>query len=207
MQTTQKEFPCFAAALLAGGASFRMRRDKAMIPVQFNNTQMALWQRQWIVLARMKPAQMMISGPRKDAYPTSIHIIPDRWPGIGPVSGLGTCLEWMTAPFLLVLAVDLAQISEACLRALLHQVTSGCGVIPAQHGRYEPLAAIYPKKSLHIVAEFLKRDGRRLQRLSQLLVESKLVKCWPIPPELSSDFNNWNRPEDIRIQSRQIDEA
>ncbi len=193
----RKEIPGFAAALLAGGASSRMQRDKVLMPVVFENTRVALWQRQWMILAALNPAEIIISGPRKDAYPSSISVIPDRWPRIGPLSGLATCLEWTKSQFLLALAVDMAQISEACLRILLQQVTYGCGVIPIQRQRYEPLAAIYPRAALPAMTEFLRNGGRRLQELSQVLVDEKLVKCWPIPPALTSEFSNWNRTEDV----------
>ena len=102
--------PPFTAALLAGGKSTRMGRDKAYLPVQWEGTSAPLWKRQLGVLQALAPDRLVISGPRKPGYPESVTILADEYDGVGPLGGIATCLRKTQTTLLLVLAIDLPQI-------------------------------------------------------------------------------------------------
>jgi molybdopterin-guanine dinucleotide biosynthesis protein A len=64
----------FAAALLAGGKSRRMGRDKALLPVEWEGASVPLWERQLSILKALAPAELVISGPHRKGYPTSVPV-------------------------------------------------------------------------------------------------------------------------------------
>jgi molybdopterin-guanine dinucleotide biosynthesis protein A len=182
----------FAAALIAGGKSRRMGRDKALLTVSWRGRQMPLWKRQLSVLQELKPGQIVLSGPDRPGSP--VIAVPDRWEFAGPLAGIATCLEFCQQEYLLVLAVDLPRIGSECLKELLLSSGNGCGVVPVRGGRYEPLAAVYPRQARKSAIARLRRSELRLQDFVQELVSAGLVRSWPVPPRIDDQFTNWNSP-------------
>ena len=70
----------FTAALLAGGQSRRMGRDKVFLPIVWEGKSVPLWERQLSILKSVEPAELVISGPSKPGYPISVPAYPDEWP-------------------------------------------------------------------------------------------------------------------------------
>ncbi len=118
-----------AAVLLAGGESSRMGRDKSALPVNGE----PLWQRQLAVLRATEPAELFISGKSDGPYAgCGVEILPDEFPGCGPLGGIATALRRCKSDRLLVLAVDMPAMTAAFLRTLLEQSQrTGMGIIPA----------------------------------------------------------------------------
>ena len=185
----------FAAALLAGGDSRRMGTDKALLTVRWRGRQMPLWKRQLSILQELNPIELVLSGPQRNGSP--VIALPDRWTSAGPLSGIATCLDFCPQEFLLVLAVDLPRIESGFLRQLLLHSANGCGVVPVRDGRYEPLAAVYPKRAFDAALARLCRCELKLQEFVQELVSAGLVRPWPIPPQMDDQFANWNSPQDV----------
>ena len=102
--------PPFTAALLAGGKSLRMGRDKVFLPAEWEGKSVPLWDRQLSVLKAVGPAELAISGPAKPGYPASVPVYADEWHDVGPLGGIATCLNRMSNGLLLVLAVDLPRV-------------------------------------------------------------------------------------------------
>jgi molybdopterin-guanine dinucleotide biosynthesis protein A len=180
----------FAAALIAGGRSRRMGTDKALLTVTWRTQQMPLWKRQLAVLGELKPNQLMLSGPQRAGSP--VIAVSDRWPSMGPLAGIATCLDLCRHEFLLVLAVDLPRMESDCLTQLLLRSANGCGVVPIRLGRYEPLIAVYPKKAFAVAVARLDRRELKLQEFVRELVAAELVRPWTVPPEMDGQFVNWN---------------
>ncbi|HEY4989457.1 MAG TPA: molybdenum cofactor guanylyltransferase [Opitutaceae bacterium] len=186
----------FSALLLAGGASTRMGRPKALL--EFEG--MPLWRRQARLLQSLGPQELMISaGVDWEVEAGPWTIVRDRAPGMGPLGGLAVALETMAADLLLVLAVDMPGMSAGYLGQLLASAGQG-GVVPEENGVYHGLGAVYPRSLGALVGEALAGEDRSVQSVVRRAVREGLVTPRPIAPGEEGLFRNVNRPEDLRPQ-------
>lgn len=146
----------FSAVILAGGKSSRMGRDKALLEVDGQ----PLLARQ-VQLARNAGADdVFISGRVGADYAAfNCRVLRDRLNDSGPLAGIESALAATTTPLLLVLAVDMPDMSVDLLRHLAMHCTETTGSIPRVRGASEPLAAFYPKAALRLLAQLV--DARR----------------------------------------------
>ena len=117
----------FSAVILAGGKSSRMGRDKAWLEVGGQT----LLARQIGVMRELGAAEIFISG-RADADYSAFgcRVLPDKLPDAGPLAGIERALDAAQAPLLLVLAVDLPEMSAELLRRLAADCSENLGSIP-----------------------------------------------------------------------------
>jgi molybdopterin-guanine dinucleotide biosynthesis protein A len=193
--------PTFTAALLAGGKSTRMGRDKAFLQVEWEGASIPLWERQLAVLQSIAPEKLFISGPRKQGYPASVAVLEDDWPDVGPLGGIATCLSRSQSAFLLVLAVDLPRIRPVFLKKLLARAEAGCGVVPAHQNRFEPLIAVYPASALVPAVDQIRDQNYALQPFVAKLLENHLVTSYEVEASERIQLENWNTPDDARSSS------
>ena len=150
----------FSGAVIAGGLSRRMGRDKAFL--KFGGE--PLIHRQVRVLRECGAQEILISGRRGTDYSSpGTVVLYDEFDGTGPLSGLIAALKAAKYPLILALAVDMPLITPITLLKLVMSV-EGCGVVPRDEARFQPLAALYPK-SLLPIAERRAESGRILDAL------------------------------------------
>ena len=174
-----------------------MGRDKAFLQVRWEGTSVPLWERQLSILEAVLPAEVMISGPRKNGYPESLAVYADQWQGMGPLGGLATCLKRMNTDLLLIL-VDLPRVQSSFLKKLLSATKGGCGIVPILNNHYEPLIAIYPKAALEPALVQLGKRDYVLQHFVERLLEDRLVTDYQVEPGEQYQLENWNKPADLR---------
>src|SRR5688572_3630528 len=105
----------FTAALLMGGRSRRMGRDKAVLVFEG----VPLWRRQLEILEKTGAAEVVISATADRIGKCGGHpVIADEVEGQGPLRALATLLRRGANPGLLVLGVDLPAMSAEFLRRL-----------------------------------------------------------------------------------------
>ena len=176
----------FTAALLAGGKSSRMGRDKAALKWEGQS----LWQRQIHLLKSLRPEQILISGRPDGPYLESEYqIVFDAEPDLGPLGGIMSLLEACTTERLLVLAVDMPWMSLPVLEQMLSLDT---GVVPMIDDRSEGAAAIYPTAIKPLIRSVLLAEDRSFQNLARLAVADGYVKNWEVPLNLQFHFRSWN---------------
>ncbi len=190
----------FAAVLLAGGQSRRMGRDKGLLLAGVGASLQPLWKRQLWLLRSLAPDRVIISGQAKPYYPEGIELLEDKWPGAGPLGGLATCLEVVTQPFALILAIDLPMISADFLTKLLSLRKSGAGIVPQTEHGFDPLAAIYPIAALPVALRRIQTRDYRLQDFVAELVRQGLVSAYPVSPREKKLLRNWNWPNDAPLR-------
>jgi molybdopterin-guanine dinucleotide biosynthesis protein A len=190
--------PTFSAVLLAGGKSVRMGRDKVYLQVEWEGVFIPLWERQLAVLQSITPERLFISGARKQGYPTSIRVLEDDWPDVGPLGGIATCLSRSQSAFLLVLAVDLPRIQPGFLKKLLALSVAGCGAVPAHDDGFEPLIAVYPASSLALAIDQIWERDYSMQHFIAKLLENHLITSYEVETSERIQLENWNSPEDAR---------
>jgi len=150
-----------------------MGRDKATIHLDGR----PLWQRGLDVLKELQPAALWISAATVPSWcPPEIEVVTDRMPSCGPLSGVPAGLRHMQTSHLLVLAVDLPQMTAEHLRELYGCAQPGVGVVP-RHGNYfEPLCAIYPAEAAAAADEAISRSDASLQHFVQALLRQSRVQ-------------------------------
>jgi len=184
-----------AALLLAGGASTRMGQPKALLEAAGR----PFWEAQMEKLQALDPDELFISIPRELSLPSGPwQVLHDEKVGLGPLSGLHAALQAMTGEWLVVLAVDLPEMTTAFLRNLHEAATAkGCGLIPQLDGFYEGLAAIYPRSLADLCQTHLASKDRSLQRFARQAVADGQLSIYPVTEENRALFRNVNRPTDL----------
>ncbi len=187
----------FAAAVLAGGQSRRMGRDKAFLTHPLEGR--PLWARQASLLQTLKPERIYLSQNHRQVFPASPDLVavPDASPGLGPLGGIASVLKVNSSPLLLVLAVDLPAMIAAPLLFLLSQSRSGLGAVFEHSGVSEPLAAVYPLESLPLAQEHLQTGRLALRDWVAACAQAGLISLFSLPPVWKPIFANVNRPSDL----------
>lgn len=184
-----------SAALLTGGESRRMGRDKATIFFRGK----PLWQIQLDLLRTLNPNEIFVSARTDPAWrPADAHFVSDIPPSRGPLSGLAASLDRMCGTHLLALAVDMPLMSEKYLRHLCDKIEPHVGVVPRIHGRAEPLAAIYPREAVTEFKGALVGPDFSLQTVTRFLVQSGKVREVAITGQEQSLFLNVNQLSDLQ---------
>lgn len=188
-----------SGAVLAGGRSTRMGRDKASLLVHGES----LLLRQLRLLAEAGCADRLVSsgasapGPALALVPDEVRIVADHSADAGPLAGLARVLTEARYPLVIVIAVDLPALDAGFLRALLADARPGVGVVPSRSGQHEPLVAVYPRAA---AAEALARLGRGELALRPF-VRAGIAAGWmrerPVAADEDRFFTHWNRPEDL----------
>ncbi|PAW63216.1 MAG: hypothetical protein B9S36_05175 [Verrucomicrobiia bacterium Tous-C2TDCM] len=189
----------FDAALLAGGRSSRLGRDKAFIDWRG----LPLYAAQLRKLGSIGPERLWLSTRPDQPFPEvleGVARVVDAVPGLGPIGGLQSVLAASEAPFLLVLAVDLPKMEPSFLERLLD---GAVGVVPRSERGWEPLAACYPRAALlDLVEAFLAAGNRRLQDLLDEAAARGIVKPLHLDEHSVPLFANLNTPGDLATFER-----
>jgi molybdopterin-guanine dinucleotide biosynthesis protein A len=125
-------------------------------------------------------------------------VLGDLHPGCGPLAGIEAACRRMKTSLLCVLAVDLPWMTAAFLARLVERAAhDGCGMVPQDGERFEPLAAVYPRAMLPLIEEHLSASDCSMQRLIRRAVELDLITPYPIAEEERALFRNINTPTDL----------
>lgn len=184
-------------AVLAGGESRRMGRDKALLIVDGQ----PLWQRQ-VQLLRSSGAGLIGVVRRPDqpalGLPPDVPLWHDTVSGIGPLAGLHAALAACQTGWLAVVAIDLPRLDAAWFHWLGGFCTPGCGAVARRSdGTHEPLAAIYPQSARAAAAQRLAGPNFSLQALADALIAQKLLISVPLPDASLWQVENWNTPNEV----------
>ncbi|HFQ95827.1 MAG TPA: molybdenum cofactor guanylyltransferase [Anaerolineae bacterium] len=181
--------------ILAGGASSRMGRNKALIA----------WEGKPLV-ARVAAALAPIADERlivaNDADPyrfLGLPVIPDIQPGYGPLMGLYSGLKAASGELAVVAAVDMPFLAPDFLRFLLALAPGYDVVIPEAGGRLHPLCAVYRRATcLPPITDAIARGQRRLIAFHPAMRVRRVPEASlrQVSPDLRA-LINVNTPEDL----------
>lgn len=163
-------------AVLAGGQSRRMGRDKALLPWQGQ----PLWERQTAVL-RAAGAHPVGVVRRPDQTALGELCWRDRRTECGPLAGLEAALLSGDRPHVAILAVDMPFLDADWFQWLASDCSPGLGAVARHSAAYEPLAAIYPRAAIAEVARRLDQGALSLQDLIRKLVTDGLMYARELP--------------------------
>ena len=177
-----------AGYVLAGGNSSRMGQNKALL--QFRGQPLA--RRAALAVEQSAGRATLVGNP--DTYAgLGFRVIPDLYPGEGPLGGIVTALRDSDRNWNLVAACDMPNLSPEFLRSLLRAAReAGCdALIPeCPPGEPQPLCAVYHSRALpHLQAAF----DRRVRKVTAALEGLRRAS---FPTEEVAYFQNLNTPED-----------
>jgi molybdopterin-guanine dinucleotide biosynthesis protein A len=184
-----------AALLLAGGASSRMGQPKALLDIAGQ----PLWKLQTAKLQALHPDELFISLSREIALPAGPwRVLHDEKTGLGPLSGIHAALQVMTSEWLVVLAVDLPDMTTDFLQGLCDSAREKrCGQVTQLDGFYEGLAAIYPRSVAALCEQHLAGNDRSLQSFVRQAMAEGQLSLYPVAEENRPLFRNVNRTMDL----------
>ncbi len=190
--------------VLAGGASRRMGRPKALLTLDGET----MIERQ-IRRLRAVAGRVVVLGPPELLLPLEAEIIADEMPGRGPLGAIYTGLLHTRTEYNLFLGCDLPNITPAFLAALARRAfqTEADATWPRIPPRGDqPLCAVYRRRALPAIRAALERGENRVRRLA------RRVRCQRIGwPELRRAgfgrriFDNMNTPADYADARRRWD--
>jgi molybdopterin-guanine dinucleotide biosynthesis protein A len=183
-----------SAVILAGGRSSRMGKDKAWMEIGGRT----LLERQIEIAHETGAAEVFISGrPDVDYSNFAYQVLHDNFPDAGPLAGIEQALATAKSPRVLVLAVDLPEISASLLHTLAVSNQKQLGAIPRVNGKIEPLAAFYPKEAQPLATELLRSKENSVINFAARCVREGIAAFCDLPANQASYFTNWNSPSDL----------
>jgi len=177
-----------AGFVLAGGRSSRMGREKALLP--YRGGVLAGFVARAVELAA---GSVTLVGNPSRLGSVGYDILPDIYPGEGPLGGILTVLQHNAAVWNLVVACDMPEVSAAILTALLDAAEREDPdvLVPAGPcGLLEPLCAVYHRRSQQALDAAFAAGVRKVT----IAFHGLRVAVFPFP-ELTP-FQNVNTPED-----------
>jgi molybdopterin-guanine dinucleotide biosynthesis protein A len=182
-----------SGAILAGGQSRRMGRDKAALLIQGE----PLLRRTARLLRTITPDVAIIGPTERAALAPDVPVIPDRWPNQGPLGGIATALQALAGEVVLVVGCDMPFLNPALLSAMISLAPGYDAVVVRTDGRAHPLHAVYQRRCLPVLKEQLLAGDlqvrRFLARLAVHFVEGAELDRFD--PRHLSTFNA-NTPEE-----------
>jgi molybdenum cofactor guanylyltransferase len=151
----------FACAILAGGRSSRMGRDKVSLKVG----ERTLLERVVGVVRDLFPEVVVVARSEGFLGGMDVTVLRDFMPSRGPMVGIATALLMVEAPYTLVLACDMPFISRETIRYMVSRVNGQDLIIPRTPAGYEPLHAIYRKTCLAPMLRLLERNNMKIRDL------------------------------------------
>lgn len=182
-----------AGFVLAGGASSRMGRNKAL---------MMLGDRTLIEIVtsavRQVTGNVAIIGPPEIYQHLGLAVFPDGTKGAGPLAGIETALTHTAAEWNLIVACDMPRVTPVLLRRILDEAEvhadAGCILPESAGGFVEPLCAMYRKRVLPAISQALAAGIRKItDALSQETVHYLRMS--------DEGFQNINTPDEWRRAS------
>ena len=191
--------PPFAAVLLAGGRSTRMKQDKALLHWHGQD----LWQAQLHKLQSLGASRVLLSCRSEQPLFVSpsdgVELVYDP-AGIddGPLGAITRCLELAQMP-LLVMAVDMPWMTAVFLREHLvpHAEPVNGQFFRGPHGD-ETLAGRYVPAMLPLMQNALREKLLALQPIIETSVHSGLAATQLLSEEQLPFFHNVNTPGDLK---------
>ena len=180
-------------AILIGGKSRRLGRDKILLPYEGKPLVLHMYE----LLNGLFPRTLLIGHPRPEFESHGLTSIPDLVPDKGVLGGIFTALTNGAAPFVFIVGVDMPFLKPSLITRILSHRHKVDAVIPRGPRGLEPLCALYSSSSLPTIEQSLERGILKIMAaLDGLQVVSPEVTPESGEPD---PFININFPEDLEI--------
>jgi molybdopterin-guanine dinucleotide biosynthesis protein A len=168
-----------------------MGRDKALLDI--GGTPLAL--RVAAQIGKICDPVSLVGDPFRYGH-LGLPVVPDAFPGEGPLAGIEAAVRCTTADFNLIVACDMpelnASVLEALFAALEREAQAECALPKYDDGGTEPLCAVYHRRCHPAILNALKAGVRRVKDVLQTL------ELTYISVAANAPFANLNTPDDLR---------
>lgn len=186
--------------VLAGGASRRFGRDKAL--VEFDGE--PLIGRLCRILQVATGAQVRIIGDAEKYERVGVKCITDRWPGEGPLGGIITALDASSglndsSSWSLIIGCDMPFLTVEWLQHLASQAIESAAkvVVPESNYGLEPLCSCWQASAVPTLSRAFESGVRRVtEAMKQLPMEVLDAAVWKRFDNFDRLFWNMNTPAD-----------
>lgn len=188
-----------SAAIMAGGKSRRMGRDKAWLDVGDGRP---IVRRVIDVLSAVADEVFLVANDER--YTTlGLRVVPDRFTAGGVLGGIATGVGAATHDRVLVAACDMPFLRPEVFRLLVERSDGYDAVVPRIGDEYEALHALYTKTCLPPMERAL---GAGKMRVLSFFGDVRLRvleadELRTVDPDLRS-FTNVNTPEELAAATR-----
>jgi molybdopterin-guanine dinucleotide biosynthesis protein A len=159
--------------VLVGGASRRMGRDKALLPLGHATMVEE-------IAARVRVAAgsvTLIGSPEKYGH-LGLPVIPDEIENCGPLGGLYAALRATNADWNVLVACDMPEVTVSFLQRLIEAAErsdADC-VLPEIGGKLDPLCAVYHRRVVGAAESAIHRKLFKMQDF----VSTLRTSYWPV---------------------------
>ena len=182
----------FSGAVLTGGKSKRMGRDKASLRI--GDRSLLEVQLDKLRAAGIRELMVSCAKGKRPEVPADVKVVEDLVPDKGPLVAIASVLNAMVTEWCVILSVDAIGVSPETIKKLMDAavISSADIVILASTAGLQPLIGAY-KKTLAEDALELVNSGRLAVRALFSSHPPLLIEL----PEGSLELLNCNTPEDL----------
>lgn len=169
--------------VLVGGASRRMGRDKALLPLGETTMVEEIAHR-----VRAAAGNMTLIGPVDKYAHLGFPIVPDAIENCGPIGGLYTALGLTETDWNVLVACDMPDVTTAFLKQLLEaaEASDADCLVPEIDGKIHPLCAVYHRRLVTAAESAIHRKLFKMQDFISTLRTTR----WPVrEPALLRNLN------------------
>jgi len=179
-----------AAWILAGGRSSRLGTDKALLEIDGRAMAAQVAER----VSKVCETVAIVGDP--DRYSClGLSVVPDSYPGQGPLAGIEAGLGATTADLNLIVACDMPALDAGILEELF-AVGADCAIPQYSDGKSEPLCAVYRRRCHAPIRDALESGVRRVIDAHRLL-EAQGFAIRYVRVDQTDAFANLNTQVDV----------
>ena len=201
MKPDKESIEKFSLAIIAGGQSRRMGRDKALVELGGMSLIKRVIQRS----AELGQAEtILITNKPADYAHLGLPMFRDALPDKGSLGGIYTALMQATSPAVLVLACDMPFVNADLLRFMMARLDADTDiVVPRVNGYPQALHAIYRKTCIPPIREQLEANRLKIIRFyDQMRVRYLDEADYADLDPAGRSFTNLNTPEELAEAER-----
>jgi molybdopterin-guanine dinucleotide biosynthesis protein A len=181
--------------ILAGGASSRMGRGKALLHVGGK----PVTQRVADVMRDVFSHLVISTNTPQDFAFLGLPAVADIFPGCGPMGGIHAALSTSNADTVFVVGCDMPFLRAELLRDLLDAHPDSPIVVPWHDGRLHPLCGVYRRETLPLMEAALRNGNFKLIDFIERTGGTSVPITSDLPFYLPHLFHNINSPEDLAL--------
>ena len=184
----------YSAAILAGGQSRRMGRNKSMLAID----KVPVIRRIADTLDEIFTEIFVVANEKKEYERMGLGVVGDIHPGNDSLGGLHTAVASAESSHVFVVGCDMPLLQPALIYGLAGLVDDWDVVVPIKNDYPEPLCAFYGKKCAPHIESSISRGRLKMigfhEQVHVRRVEEAAWRAWD--PEGTS-FLNANTPEEF----------
>ena len=160
--------------VLVGGASWRMGRDKALLPLG-GSTMVE----QIAAQVRAAAGNATLIGPVHKYASLNLPIVPDAIENCGPLGGLYTALRVTSADWNVLVACDMPGVTGVFLKQLFAaaEASQADCLVPESAGKIHPLCAVYHRRLAPAAESAI---HHKLFKMQDFIASLRTFR-WPVP--------------------------